>query len=79
MTSTDHPTATITPAKSTRGQSGHFGSEWVATFPSESLAVFIGMRSLGPGRYFRMHLVGYFEGVVKISCHCRCNSPNSAD
>jgi hypothetical protein len=42
----------------------------------EAFVVFCG---LGPGRYFRMHLVGYFEGIVKISCHCRCNSPNSVD
>ena len=32
MTSKEHPTATITTPNSTPGQSGRFGSEWVAAF-----------------------------------------------
>ena len=39
MTSREHPTATITTPNSTPGQSGRFGSE--------SVAAFVGMRSLG--------------------------------
>jgi len=30
MTTKDHPTASITPPKSSNGKSGRFGSEWVA-------------------------------------------------
>ena len=38
MTSREHPTATITTPNSTPGQSGRFGSE--------SVAAFVGMRTL---------------------------------
>ena len=42
MTSREHPTATITTPNSTPGQSGRFGSE--------SVAAFVGMRSVGGNR-----------------------------
>jgi hypothetical protein len=33
----------------------------------------IGAKSLPPGRYFRMHLVGYFEGIdSERGLECRC-------
>ena len=29
----------------------------------------MGAPSLPPGRYFRMHMIGYFEGIVERKLH----------
>ena len=46
MTSTDHPTATITPANSDRSKKWPLWIGIGGRFPSESVAAFVGMRIL---------------------------------